>query len=124
MDRRGSWEGVHGSIEPGESPHQAARRELLEETGLTANPLYNLSRVEQFYLHGTDEIALIPGFVAFVSDDQVQLSEEHDHFEWLTAPEAAQRFTWPRMAKGVPDVTRLFGGEIHPWLDDILRIKL
>ena len=47
----GSWETVHGHIEAGETPADAARRELVEETGLPAERLYNLSRVEAFYQH-------------------------------------------------------------------------
>lgn len=47
----GSWEVVHGHIEPGEKPVDAALRELREEAGLTPATLYNLSRVESFYLH-------------------------------------------------------------------------
>ena len=45
----GSWEAVHGHIEPEERPADAARREMEEETGLTPDRLYNLSRVEAFY---------------------------------------------------------------------------
>ena len=41
----GSWETVHGHIEAGETPADAARRELEEETGLALERLYNLSRV-------------------------------------------------------------------------------
>ena len=37
----GSWETVHGHIEPGERPADAALRELAEETGLEALRLYN-----------------------------------------------------------------------------------
>lgn len=56
----GSWEAVHGHIEPGETPAAAAQREVLEETGLTPLRLYNLSRVELFYRHRADEVALVP----------------------------------------------------------------
>ena len=57
----GSWETVHGTIEPGETPVQASMRELREETGLLPDKFYNLSRTEAFYQHRTDELALIPG---------------------------------------------------------------
>ncbi|MGH3370423.1 MAG: NUDIX domain-containing protein, partial [Nocardioidaceae bacterium] len=65
----GSWETVHGHIETDELPAAAAVRELLEETGLTPSRLYNLSRVESFYQHRLDEVALVPVFVAFVPSD-------------------------------------------------------
>ena len=63
----GSWEAVHGHIEAGERPADAAARELQEETGLAPERLYNLSRVETFYQHRLDEVALVPVFAAFVA---------------------------------------------------------
>ncbi|HYF40191.1 MAG TPA: NUDIX domain-containing protein, partial [Gemmatimonadales bacterium] len=93
----GSWETVHGHIDGDERPAAAAIREVGEETGLTPVHLYNLSRVEMFYQHRLDEVALIPVFVAFVDQAAtVRLSREHDSYEWLAPGVAGQRLAWPR----------------------------
>ncbi len=119
----GSWEAVHGHIEPGETPADAARRELHEETGLEAERLYNLSRVETFYQHRLDEVALVPVFAAFVPTDALVLTgAEHDRFEWLGAQDARRRFAWPREARALDDVIALLGtGGAGP-VEDVLRI--
>jgi 8-oxo-dGTP pyrophosphatase MutT (NUDIX family) len=119
----GSWETVHGHIDAGEHPADAAIRELDEETGLAPVRLYNLSRVESFYQHRLDEVALVPVFAAFVSDDaDVRLGPEHDRFEWLTAAEAELRFAWPRERRTLADITVLLGGGDGGRLEDVLRI--
>lgn len=119
----GSWESVHGHIEPAEQPAGAASRELEEETGLIPLRLYNLSRVELFYQHRTDEVALVPVFAAFVSPEaRVRLGSEHDSFEWLTPPAARLRFAWPRERRALDDIETLLGtGSAGP-VDDVLRV--
>lgn len=124
QDRAGTWEAVHGTIESGETPVATARRELGEETGLAPLRFYNLSRVEQFYLHGTDEIALIPAFAAMVeSSAQVRLGPEHDACEWLPPEPAAQRVTWPRTARTILDAGRLLGAGDAGLVEAVLRIE-
>jgi len=120
----GSWETVHGTIEPGETPVQASLRELREETGLVPEKFYNLSRTEAFYQHKTDELALIPVFAAFVaSGASVKLSAEHDRAEWLKARDAAARFAWPRERRAMDDILSIVGGGDAGLLEDVLRVS-
>ena len=119
----GSWEAVHGHIEPGETPAQAALRELEEETGARALKLYNLSRVEAFYQHARDQVALIPVFAAFVSEAaEVRLGPEHDRFEWLAPDAARRRFAWPREGRALEDAVALVGRGDAGAVEDVLRV--
>lgn len=119
----GSWECVHGHIDDGEGPVEAARRELQEEAGYVPRRLYNLSRVDLFHSHRLGHVALVPAFAAFVDPGRAfALSREHDAGEWLPLPDAARRVSWPRLSRGLADVERLLGrGDAGP-LEDVLAI--
>lgn len=119
----GSWESVHGHIEGGEHPAGAAVRELREETGLAPLRLYNLSRVEAFYQHRADEVALVPVFAAFVAaDSSVRLSAEHDRYEWLAPGQASLRLAWPRERRALEDIVGLLHAGHGGPVDDVLRV--
>jgi 8-oxo-dGTP pyrophosphatase MutT (NUDIX family) len=119
----GSWESVHGHIEASEPPAEAAARELAEETGLTSEQLYNLSRVELFYQHQSNEVALVPVFVAFVSlEARVRLGPEHDAFEWLALEPARARYAWPRERRALEDIALLLGSGNAGQVEDVLRV--
>jgi dihydroneopterin triphosphate diphosphatase len=119
----GSWETVHGHIEAAEAPATAAARELEEETGLTPLRLYNVSRVELFYQHKADEVALVPVFAAFVAAEaRVRLGPEHDQFEWLSLTAAQGRFAWPRERRALDDIQVLLASGDAGAVDDVLRV--
>ena len=100
-------------------------REFGEETGCAAERFYNLSRVESFYLHRTDEIALIPTFAVRLNAAATPvLSAEHDDFRWVSIGVAAAVFAWPREHRALADVAVLFrDGDAGP-LEGVLGIEM
>jgi 8-oxo-dGTP pyrophosphatase MutT (NUDIX family) len=118
----GAWEVVHGSIEPGEKPEQAARREVVEETGLPVERLYNVTCLP-FYLDKLGVVNMAVVFAAFVAaEGEVRLGEEHDASEWLPATQAAERIAWPRSRDMIRDILQLVGSGSAGPLEDVLRI--
>ena len=117
-----AWETVHGRIEQGESPEQAAVREVREETGLVVQRLYNVT-VHPFYLHKLATVELAVVFAAFVHrGPAIALGEEHMRYEWLSPDEALERFAWPRERSALRDVLHLLrGGDAGP-VEDVLRV--
>lgn len=120
----GAWEVVHGHLEADERAPAAALRELREETGFEPERLYNLSRVETFYRHTTDEVALIPVFVAMVAPgSEPVLGREHDSHRWRPLAEVADELAWPRSARAVEDIGRVFKGGVDAGpVEDVLRV--
>jgi hypothetical protein len=82
-----------------------------------------VSRVESFYQHRIDEVALVPVFAAFVTPAApVRLGSEHDLFEWLAPAAAESRFAWPRERRALDDIITLFRGGHAGAIDDVLRV--
>jgi 8-oxo-dGTP pyrophosphatase MutT (NUDIX family) len=110
-------------VEPAELPASAAVRELAEETGLAPLRLYNVSRVELFYQHRSDEVALVPVFAAIVAADAaVRLGPEHDQAEWLPLPDARLRLAWPRERRALDDIQVLLEQGDAGSVEDVLRV--
>jgi type II secretory ATPase GspE/PulE/Tfp pilus assembly ATPase PilB-like protein/8-oxo-dGTP pyrophosphatase MutT (NUDIX family) len=118
----GAWEPVHGHIEPGEEPEEAAIREVREETGLVVDRLYNAC-VQPFYLHKTHTLQLAIVFAAFVDDPAtVVTGAEHQRAEWLSVEDALARFNFPAERQSLRTIVELLStGNAGP-VDDVMRI--
>ena len=106
-DRPGLWQSVTGSLEVGETPRQAAVREVLEETGLIAEQYdfqdWHLENVYEIYPHWLHRYAT---GVTHNTEHQFSLTlpepmpiklaaDEHLKYEWVSLDEAAKRvFSW------------------------------
>lgn len=106
-DKHGYWQSVTGSTELGETPYQAAIREVKEETGLNALAYdfqdWQASNVYEIYPHWrhryasgvTENTEHLFGLM-LPNTMPVQLApDEHVQYQWVDWREAAQRvFSW------------------------------
>ncbi len=97
----GFWQSVTGSLEWGEVPEDAARREVLEETGIEAGLLTNLQWAQVYEILPAFGKVYAPGIThnrehAFALKLATRVPvvlnpREHVRFEWLAADAALLR---------------------------------
>jgi 8-oxo-dGTP diphosphatase len=95
--RLGTWLPVGGEIEPGETPLEAARRELREETGLEGAflPALGVDGTPPGFIGYEEHLAGSKGlhmnfaFVAEVSSRELAACDEWDAARWVTAQDLA-----------------------------------
>jgi 8-oxo-dGTP pyrophosphatase MutT (NUDIX family) len=85
-----------GHVDPGETPLQAAAREVREEAGVETEPLGELGAVRYWYMRNGKRIAKQVDFFLFsYAGGDV---EDHDHeveqARWMPLSEATERLTY------------------------------
>jgi dATP pyrophosphohydrolase len=124
----GTWQAIHGRIEPSEKAFQTALRELREETQLVPLNLYQIDHVNTFYMARDDTVHHCPCFAAEVADDaEPQLNAEHDAWRWLAFDEARESFLWPGQRRALDEIRQEIVGNgpavayLRIDLPDVLR---
>jgi 8-oxo-dGTP pyrophosphatase MutT (NUDIX family) len=83
-------------VDPGETPSEAALREVREEAGVEARLVGDLGDVRYFYVRGGRRIAKRVEF--FLLDYVAGQPEDHDHeveeARWMPLEEAARLLTY------------------------------
>ena len=88
----GGWFVVTGAIENEETPEEAVKREVKEETNLDVEEVFGLNwgSIYKWW----DEVCEEDNFIALVNSEDIKLNEEHDKFEWLNLEKFIEKINW------------------------------
>lgn len=99
----GFWQSVTGALNWGETPNEAATRELFEETGLSAEGMVDCKMHYRFVIYPIWRDRYEPGVVEnteyvfclqVAAPQPVTLdADEHNEYVWLKRDEAAMRIS-------------------------------
>ena len=93
----GHWSFAKGRTEPGESLEETARRELLEETGITDVTIVSPLPEPTIYVindyHGSVVEKTLYLFAAHTTQSDMTLSHEHTGYGWFTLEDALKKST-------------------------------
>jgi dATP pyrophosphohydrolase len=118
----GIWQMVTGKLNPEESASLAVHREILEETGLICQEIYNVD-VTTFYDQSKNCIAFSANFCAFSNylKPVVLSPKEHDQYQWCNLAEALNLLAFPTQKETLAFINKQYVLQT-PHLANLLKI--
>ena len=119
------WEYVKGGIDEGESPEEAIKRELFEETGISKYDLIGVldnfiffDSVRKANSHLTNFLVRVPNTAKITFNNQEtnsdgELAIEHDKFKWFFPKEAIEALTHDNQKETLKKAIKLLGIEVE-----------
>ena len=112
-EKHGYWNPVAGGIEEGESPRQAAVRELAEETGLDGAETLEPLPLELGYQRPEESggfwVPLHAFWIEASAAWEPVLDAEHVEYRWCDAADAVARLDYPEPREAVRFVAERLG---------------
>jgi len=99
----GMWSLPGGRLEPGETPEQAAEREIMEEVGLSVWRLHPIRRM----LLGEGRFVL-QVYATEAFEGEIVASDEVSAWRWVRADEVGGMYTTPDLGEVVAGAFRVF----------------
>ncbi len=95
------WAGISGIIEGEEEPTYRAKREILEEAGITEDKITLLKSGNQMHVESQYENHewLIHPFLFSVSDPKITLNWENREYAWINISDLSKYQTVPSLDK-------------------------
>lgn len=93
------WDFSKGKIEKGETPKEAAIREIKEETGIAEIKFMPGFKETIRYFYKRDEkifLKIAVFFLAQTEKKRVKISQEHQDFKWLPYEKALKQLTFSK----------------------------
>jgi bis(5'-nucleosidyl)-tetraphosphatase len=109
----GHWDFAKGHVKKGESERETAARELCEETGITDCSIRDgfRGRLRYSFKRKRKTVAKeVVYYIARTETDSVNLSDEHQGCEWLSAPAARERLTFGNSRRVLQDALAVIEG--------------
>jgi len=96
---------ISGHIEVGETPEEAGRREVLEETGIQDIEIEKTGK--PFPVRWENIVYMVHPILARTKSDKVNLNWENQEFRWIHIDELGKLNTVPRLKEALEELMKL-----------------